>query len=135
MLTPAIQDYTTAIDLIPDFFQAYNNRGDAYRQTGEFDAAIQDLNTAIDLKPDLVNAYNNRGVAYALKGDIGAAIQDYTTAIKVNPQDANGYLNRTMIWLPLRAWEKAKAELMTAKNNGVDIAAGHSIETMEVLKS
>ena len=82
-------------------------------------------------------AYNNRGVAYALKGDIGAGIQDYTTAIKVNPQDANGYLNRTMIWLPLRAWEKAKkAELMTAKNNGVDIAAAFhrnhgSVEELE----
>ena len=67
------------------------------------------------------DAYYNRGNAYALKGEFDAAIYDYTKAIEVNPQDANAYLNRGVVWLPLREWEKAKADLNAAKNMGVDI--------------
>ena len=45
----------------PEYANAYNNRGNAYRETGDLDKAIQDFNTAIDLNTEYAKAYNNRG--------------------------------------------------------------------------
>ena len=119
----AIQDYTKVIESNPQYADAYYNRGIAYGLKGDVDAAIQDYTTAIESNPDLVEAYNNRGFTYGRKGDVGAAIQDFNKAIEVNPKDATAYLNRGVVWLYLREWEEARADLMTAKNNAVDIVA------------
>ena len=56
-----------AIDLNSEHANAYNNRGNAYVNKGEIDAAIQDYTKAIDLNSEHANAYYNRGVAYAKK--------------------------------------------------------------------
>ena len=133
----AIQDYTKAIDLNSEHANAYYNRGVAYAKKGEIDAAIQDYTKAIDLNSEHANAYYNRGVAYAKKGEIDAAIQDYTKAIDLNPEDADAYCNRGEAWLHLREWEKAKANLITAKDMEIDIVASfhndyESIEAFEV---
>ena len=57
----AIADFTEAIELQPDFADAYYNRGIAYHEKREYDRAIVDYTMTIGLKPDLVEAYNNRG--------------------------------------------------------------------------
>ena len=90
----AITHYTEAIELNPDLAEAYNNRGNAYRNTSDFDAAIADYNKAIELNPDLAEAYNNRGVAYRNTSDFDAAIADYNKAIELTPEDASAYNNR-----------------------------------------
>ena len=90
----AIKDFTTAIEIKPDFFGAYNNRGVAYGEKRDFDTAIQDLTTAIEIKPDFADAYNNRGNAYGEKRDFDTAIQDLTTAIEIKPDYAEAYNNR-----------------------------------------
>ena len=119
----AIQDFNTAIDLNPQHAETYNNRGNAYNVKGDVDAAIQDYTKAIDLNPQHADTYYNRGVAYGSKGDIDAAIQDYNKAIELNPQYTNAYYNRGQVWLRLKEWEKAKADLSDAKNMGADLIA------------
>ena len=84
---------------------------------------MQDYNKAINLNPDSAEAYNNRGNAYAEKGEFDGAIRDHNKAIEVNPEYAEAYYNRGMIWLCQAEAKKAKDDLMTAKNKGVDIAA------------
>lgn len=87
--------YTEAIRLKPDFCWAYNNRGVAFYEKGEFDNAINDYSEAIQLQPDYANIYNNRGVARKKNGDIKGAITDYNEAIRVNPDLADAYINRS----------------------------------------
>ncbi len=133
----AIIHYIEAVGLKPDLVEAYNNRGNAYALKGEIDIAIQDYNKAIDLNPEYANTYNNRGVAYSAKGEDDQAIQDYNIAIELNPNDATTYCNRSKAWLHLKEWEKAKVDLMTAKDKGADIAVSflnnyESVEDFEV---
>ena len=52
----AIEAYTQAIALNPDFAEAFNHRGMAYGNKGEFDRAIPDFNQAIALNPKNANA-------------------------------------------------------------------------------
>ena len=117
----AIQNYTKAIDLNPQYTDAYYNRGAAYGSKSDTEAAIQDYTKAIDLNPQHAEAYINRGNFYNLKGNVDAAIQDYTKVIDLNPQHAKAYINRGAVWLHLKEWEKAKADLSAAKNIGADI--------------
>ena len=64
----------------PEHADAYNNRGVAYSNKGEIDAAIQDFNKAIDLNPELADAYNNRGEAWLHLREWEKAKADLITA-------------------------------------------------------
>lgn len=119
----AIEDYTKAIKLKPDLASAYINRGNAYGNISDYDRAIKDHTKAIELNPNSANAYNNRGVAYGEKDDADCAIENYTKAIELNPNHDIAYYNRGVVWLHLQEWDKAKADLMTAKKMGMDIIA------------
>ena len=90
----AITHYTKAIDLKPDFLEAYNNRGITYHEIQEFDLAIEDYNMVIKIDPNYAGAYNNRGIAYDGKGDFDSAMQDFETAIQLNPNLFEAYNNR-----------------------------------------
>ena len=60
---------------------AYNNRGNAYRQHGDYARAIRDYDQALQLDSQLELAYNGRGATYAASGDAQRAINDYSAAI------------------------------------------------------
>ena len=76
----AIEHYTKAIELKPDYAEAYNNRGNAYLDMNKLDQAVQDYNKAIELEPDLAKAYINRSIAYPRKDDRDRALVDLKRA-------------------------------------------------------
>ena len=119
----AIEHYTKAIELRPDFPEAYNNRGIAYCATDDYERAIADYTQAIQIKPDYASAYHNRGITYAKKGDYELAIEDYNKAIQLKPELTEAYSNRGKAWLHLQAWDKARTDLTIARDKGVDIIA------------
>jgi len=73
---------------------AFNNRGVAYDDKGQFDLAITDYNQAIRLEPNSADAFNNRGNAYNRKGQLDLAIADYNQAIRLEPNLATAFSNR-----------------------------------------
>jgi len=81
----------------PKVWLAYNNRGIAKSDAGDFSGAIQDYNNAINLHPKHVNAYTNRGKAKMELGDLQGAINDYNKAVQLEPNDAGIYLNRGVV--------------------------------------
>src|SRR5262245_26279051 len=91
----AIADYTKAIDLKPDYAEAYNDRGFAYYLKGDFERAISDYTRAIELRPDYPKAYNSRGVVYMQAGYGPAkSVPDFDRAIKLKPDFRYAYINR-----------------------------------------
>jgi tetratricopeptide (TPR) repeat protein/S1-C subfamily serine protease len=93
----AIDDYTQAIKINPNYAQAYYNRGIVRYDLGDKPGAIDDYTQAIKINPNYALAYNNRGnVRYDL-GDKPGAIDDYTQAIKINPNYAQAYYNRGIV--------------------------------------
>ena len=93
---------------------AYNSRGYAYFNKGEYDAAIADYTKAIELDPKDAIAYNNRGYAYLDKGEYDAAIADYTKAITINPKYALGYGNRCAAYNQKGKYDQAIADCTQA---------------------
>ena len=69
---------------------AYNNRGIAYADLGEYRQAIEDYDQALRLDPDLANAYYNRGNANSVLGEhpeYPTRMDDLLRALGADPVD------------------------------------------------
>jgi tetratricopeptide (TPR) repeat protein len=103
----AIEDYSKAIELNPQYADAYSNRGNAYYDKRNYDQAIEDYSKAIELNPQYAIAYYNRGNAYYNKRNYDQAIEDYSKAIELNPQYADAYSNRGNAYYDKRNYDQA----------------------------
>ncbi len=119
----AIVDFDKAIELEPDYAEAYKNRGIAYGQKGEYIHAFANFNKAIELNPNDADAYYSRGITYYRKGEHDRAILDFNKTIELKPDYAEVYTNRGKAWLHQKEWEKARSDLIFARERGVDIIA------------
>jgi len=86
---------------------AYNNRGLAYKERGEFENAVLDLNRLLELFPDSFRAYNSRGSIFAAKGEHAKAIIDFNRAIDLNPKDGDAYNNLGLVLLEKKELDSA----------------------------
>jgi cell division protein FtsN len=93
----AIQAFSTAIEIIPQDYQAYNYRGVARALKGNYSKALADYDKAIEIRPRYAEAYNNRGYARTQLGDLNNALNDYARALKINPFFVGAYNN--MAWV------------------------------------
>ena len=96
-LAEAVQSYNKAIQLKPDFVEAYSNRGNTLQEQGKFKEAVESFNKAIQLKPDFVEAYYNRGNALKLQSRLHEAIQSLDKAIQLKPDFIEAHCNRGSI--------------------------------------
>ena len=78
----------------PGFAEAYNNRGNAYRDLNKYAMAMKDYNKALSLNPNLEKTYNNRGNIYYDQRNYQMAIRDYDKAISLNNNYPLAYVNR-----------------------------------------
>ena len=60
----AIAEYTRAIELAPDFSEAYRKRAVAHMNLTDYDLAIADQNEAIRQNPKYARAYYDRGISH-----------------------------------------------------------------------
>ncbi|MRR16647.1 MAG: tetratricopeptide repeat protein [Deltaproteobacteria bacterium] len=82
----AIRDWTRLLDMNPNDYSAYKQRGDLYSKIGKYDQALKDYNQSIALDPkDAAGAYYGRALVYAVKKDVGKALQDLRSAVQLNP--------------------------------------------------
>ncbi|MGE0288777.1 MAG: caspase family protein [Bradyrhizobium sp.] len=90
-----IADASETIRLQPSV-AAYNLRGSAYYDKGEYDIAIADFNDALRMgaSGDAGIVYHNRGNAWRSKGEYAKAIADYDMAIRQGPKSAFSFQNR-----------------------------------------
>ena len=110
----AIKLCNEAIELYPNYANAYYNRGLAYSGLSEHEQAISDYTKAIELDSKNANAYNMRGFAYYALKQYEQAIQDYSTAIKLYPDYAGAHKNRGKAYYHLEQYEQAIQDYSTA---------------------
>ena len=60
----AIEDFSKAIELNPEFPEVYATRALAYFHTDKFECAIQDYDRVLELKPKFTEVYAARGVMW-----------------------------------------------------------------------
>jgi len=127
----ALSDFEEALAQVPDMAEALHGRGNAYAQQGKIDRAMQDLDEALRLKPELPGARLDRGNLHLRSGSLEQATRDYDTAGSmmrmgayrqcVHPGDAQFF--RAVARTIRHDWAAAKADFISARNEGVLVAS------------
>lgn len=113
-LKKKIELLSKAIDMDPGNDKAYNYRGYAYGDIGDYDKSIEDHTKAIELNSENKIAYINRGWTYNKKGEYDKAIEDFKSAIQIDSQDPNPYRYRGTSYRYKKEWDQAISDYTTA---------------------
>ena len=124
-LDEAIKAYDKSIELNPNFYQAYNNRGSVKVRIGQYNSAIVDLNEALSYKSDFAEAYCNRGLAKINLNQYNSAIEDYDRAITLKRDDAEAYCNRGIAKASLGQYHSAITDFDEALNRKPNFAEAY----------
>lgn len=104
---------------------AYNNRGLALAQKGEYARAIADFDQLIRVNPNVAILYVNRANAYSKKGDGDNAIDNFTQALRLEP-DPFGYNARGLEFYKKRDYDRAIADYTQAIRLNSGLAAAYN---------
>jgi len=89
----AIDQFTEALRINPDYAEAHNNLGNALLVTGRTSAAIDQCKEALRIDPTYAHAHNNLGNALAQTGRASEAIDHYKQTLRMNPNSADAHSN------------------------------------------
>ncbi|HAG82344.1 MAG TPA: hypothetical protein DCL61_14535 [Cyanobacteria bacterium UBA12227] len=81
----AIAAYDQAIEIKPDFYEAWYHQGNSLYQLRRYEEAITSYNRAVYIHPNGSSAWYNLACCYALQGNINQAIKSLEQAIKLEP--------------------------------------------------
>ena len=84
----AIASYDRALEIKPDKYEAWNNRGIALFNLGRYEEALASYDRTLAIKPDLDAAWNNRGIALFNLGRYEEALASYDRALAIKPDTA-----------------------------------------------
>lgn len=129
-LDKALADCFKAIELEPNWPEAYYNLGLLYGEKGEAGLAISAYEKAIEFKPSYTEAFFNRGLIYlgmayngTGAGDYAKAIGDLAKAIALKVDYAEAYQNRAVAYYFLKDYAKAWDDVKMAQKYGYDVPA------------
>ena len=112
--------------------EAYNSRGNFYRNQQKWDLALADYTQAIRINPNYAEAYNNRGLVYEYQQKWDLALADYNNAIKLNPNYAEAYNNRGLVYLNLLDIKKARENFVRAAQ--LFLTQGNTADYQDVIR-
>jgi tetratricopeptide (TPR) repeat protein len=81
----AVDDYTSAVGLDPQYAKAFNNRGNARATLGDLEGGVEDYDAALELDGRLTLTYYNRGLIHYRLGNYQEAIADLERYLELVP--------------------------------------------------
>ena len=91
--TAALEIAMKAINIKPDYSDAYYNIGVLFQEVGKNDFAEENYKKAIYLKPNYPEAHNNLGSILQELGSLKEAEISFKKSIKLNPDLLESYIN------------------------------------------
>lgn len=110
----ALQFYTTALALKPNFPEAHNDIAALLARQNKPAEALPHYFAALKLQPDFAEAQNGLGAALAMQGHEDDAIAHYLEALRIDPTIALAHVNLAMVWIHQGKNADAIRELLAA---------------------
>ncbi|HWU38524.1 MAG TPA: tetratricopeptide repeat protein, partial [Candidatus Acidoferrum sp.] len=106
----AIQAYQKAVDLSPDYAEAFVGLGDARQAKGQFDEAIMEYRKALHLEPENARVHFGLGkIYYNEKQLYHEAVAEYEQAIKLEPKFIEAHMNLADLYQEKGLYQEAIA--------------------------
>ncbi len=121
----AIEAFTKATDMRPDWGQAYHSRGNAYEALEQYDAALRDYSHAVLLNPRLPLFLASRATCYIEMKRDDAALADLDQAIALKPDGPGMLVARAGIYIRRKDYRKALPDLDEAIRLNPDSVPAH----------
>ncbi len=119
---PAIEHYKKATELAPDYSNAYNLLGYAYRQSGDYASSEKAFQKYIELLPKDPNPYDSYAELLLKMGRFDDSIVQYRKALEIDPNFLNAYQGLAMDLLysgrPGEAEKELAESLKSARSAG-----------------
>lgn len=109
-LKKAFELFNQAITTNPKFSSAYTNRGNVYRQQGQFELAISDYSKSYELYPN-VDVLYFRANTYMDFEQYAKAEADYTSIINLEPSYSDIYFDRAYACIMQKKYQEAKEDM------------------------
>lgn len=110
----AIANYTKAIELRPEFVEAYLRRGEIYYRMGNDRAVLADCNHAIALDPNYAEAYYYLARARHRLGYAQSALEAYHRTLALEENNAEALYHRGVVQYDLGDRPAAIADIQAA---------------------
>jgi tetratricopeptide (TPR) repeat protein len=81
----SVKCYDKALDLAPDFAEAWKGKGDALSNQGKFESAVKCYNKALELNPDNYETWANKGRALGVLKRYNKGLRCLKKALALNP--------------------------------------------------
>ena len=107
----------------PNHAQAYQSRGYALYQMGQYDRAIADYSMSLAIDQKYIRAYYYRGLAWEAEGRLQNALKDFRTIVNLDPsfQDAQRALARVNRQLTQQAGISAPKNMAPSGHSGEEL--------------
>lgn len=113
----AARDFTTAIEINPQFARAYNERGIAFLANNMLNEAKNDFIRAFELNDKILSALEKIGEINMAQAKFEQALQNFNKLIELKPNDAKAYFNRGQVYESLQIHDKALQDY----NKGIEL--------------
>jgi Flp pilus assembly protein TadD len=94
----SISLWDAELSQFPKLHVIYNNRAEAYMETGNYQKAIKDYEKSISINPRDAAPYNRLGVIYEKLGNYLQAIENYSKSLDLTPKLGQVNHNRNVIY-------------------------------------
>jgi tetratricopeptide (TPR) repeat protein len=128
----AINDFNMAVKETPTDFIGWNNLGIAFLKKGENETAFKHFQNSLRQNPMNPDAFSYIGFLNYKHGDLEKALQYINRAIDMDFTNSNAFRNRALVYIAMKETEKAREDLLQAKELGYESFYDGEVE--ELLK-
>lgn len=105
----AEQELKTAVELSPDYAEAYSNLGILFKKRNNLDRAMEYFQKAAGINPDYASAFNHIAAVHIARGEFDLAVKAADRAIKKEPTFAEAIYNKGLAYF-LKGQQETKPE-------------------------
>ncbi|PPT04958.1 TPR domain protein putative component of TonB system [Geitlerinema sp. FC II] len=102
----ALVSFDRALELKPDYYPAWNNRGYALNNLGRYEEALESCDRALALNRNNYLAWNNRGNALSDLDRYEEALESYDRALALKADYYQAWYNRSLALAYLEQYEE-----------------------------
>ncbi|MGM0598387.1 MAG: tetratricopeptide repeat protein [Candidatus Rifleibacteriota bacterium] len=113
-LDQAIEAAEKAVEIDPDFSQAFNKLGDYYLKQGQLQKAAEAYRKAIVISPESENSHFDLGRTLAMLAQYDEALDSLNKAVELKPDHAETYAYIGQVYFEKQDYENAVTNLQIA---------------------